>query len=78
MRHIFDIAGHLCVIDFLHEDEMTGIHLLPSLEPFRVNEDVEILCHSGHCGLSAERKPLLVLTVDMALVLAKGATPTHP
>lgn len=67
MRHIFDIAGHLCVIDFLHEDEMTGIHILPSLEPFRVNGDVEALCHSGNCGISAERKPLLVLTVDMAL-----------
>lgn len=41
VKHHFTIADNLVCIDFLEEDEKTGMHILPSFEPFRVIEAEE-------------------------------------
>lgn len=79
MRHIFNIADHLVVIDFPKENDEVGIHLLPFFEPFRVKDGVEdnpsvdlssaaFTCEGGGKSAAERKSPMLHLTVDLDLL----------
>ncbi|MCM1510588.1 MAG: hypothetical protein NC116_07730 [Clostridium sp.] len=78
MKHYFNIADHLVVVDFLEENETSGVHLLPSFEPFRINKGIgrcSYTCRTDISGFSdadvtplcAQEPPMLTFTVDLTL-----------
>lgn len=63
MKYSYVIAGWLVNIIFKEEDELTGRHLIPSFEPFAVNEGDE---QDDNSALNVYA-PLFTITIDNSL-----------
>ena len=60
MLHHFEVADWLVDIDFIAEDTKTGIHLLPSFEPFRITDEQSM-------KLAEKGNRLFCITIDNTL-----------